>query len=144
MDVRSVNRDERVVVEEPEAANLLCLMMRDLLARNLADESIYERVRDMEGDVHVQAGDMVVTMRFGEGKLRIISGKVEKPGARVVGSMGALLSVVTGGGMVGPLLSGAIRIGGNPFLLLKVLPLIRATPRRARGNGSGRGNGGGQ
>jgi hypothetical protein len=37
---------------------------------------------------------------------------------------------VTGGGLVGPILSGAMKIGGNPFVLLKLLPLIRM--KRAR------------
>ena len=117
---------ERVVVEDPEHTNLLGLLMKDLAASNIAKESTYERVRDMEGDIQVRAGDMVVTMRFGGGQLRIIDGEQKNPRARVQGSMPALLSVVTGGGMVGPLLSGAIKIGGNPFTLLKVLPLIQA------------------
>ncbi|MBW2262109.1 MAG: hypothetical protein JRG91_09065 [Deltaproteobacteria bacterium] len=117
---------ERVVVEDPEHTNLLGLLMKNLAASNLANESTYERVRGMEGDIQIRAGDMVVTMRFGGGQLRIIEGEQEKPRARVQGSMPALLSVVTGGGMIGPLLSGAIKIGGNPFTLLKVLPIIQA------------------
>jgi len=117
---------ERVVVEDPEHTNLLGLLMRDLVASNLAREETYERVRGMEGDIQVRAGGMVVTMRFGGGQLRIIEGEQKDPKASVAGSMPALLSVVTGGGMLGPLLSGAIKIGGNPFTLLKVLPLIKA------------------
>lgn len=117
--------EERVVVDEPEATNLLGLLVKDLAARNLANDLTYERVRHMQGDVQVRAGDMVVTMRFGEGKLTILDGERGEPRARVQGSMGALLSVVTGGGLLGPLVSGAIKIGGNPFMLLKVLPLIQ-------------------
>ncbi len=118
---------ERVVVEDPEHTNLLGLLIRDLVSTNLSNEEIYERVRGMEGDIQVRAGDMVVTMRFGGGKLRIIEGERKNPKASVRGSMPALLSVVTGGGLIGPVLSGAIRIGGNPFTLLKVLPLIKAS-----------------
>ncbi len=117
---------DRVVVEDPEHTNLLGLLMRDLVASNLAREETYERVRGMEGDIQVRAGGMVVTMRFGGGQMRIIEGEQKDPRASVAGSMPALLSVVTGGGMLGPLLSGAIKIGGNPFALLKVLPLIKA------------------
>jgi len=117
---------ERVVVEDPEHTNLLGLLMRDLVATNLADDLTYERMRSMEGDIQVRAGGMVVTMRFGGGQLRILEGEQKDPKASVGGSMPALLSVVTGGGMIGPLLSGAIKIGGNPFALLKVLPLIRS------------------
>lgn len=117
---------ERVVVEDPEHTCLLGILMKDLVATNLANDLVYERVRGMEGDIQVRAGDMVVTMRFGGGQLRIVEGERERPRASVQGSMPALLSVITGGGMIGPLLSGAIKIGGNPFTLLKVLPLIKA------------------
>jgi hypothetical protein len=117
---------ERVVVEDPEHTNLLGLLMKDLVSSNLANEATYEKIKGMEGDIQVRAGDMVVTMRFGGGQLRIVEGGHENPRASVAGSMPALLSVVTGGGMIGPVLSGAIKIGGNPFTLLKVLPLIKA------------------
>ena len=91
----------------------------------MADDETYRRVRGLRGDIEVGAGDMAVTLRFSEGTLTIISGTVEKPRARVAGDMSALLGIVGGGGLVGPVLSGAVRIGGNPFVLLKLLPLMK-------------------
>jgi hypothetical protein len=122
----AIEPGERVVVEDPEHTNLLGLLMKDLVASNLADDATYEKMKAIQGDIQVRAGDMVVTMRFGGDQLRILDGEQKDPKASVGGSMPALLSVVTGGGMIGPLLSGAIKIGGNPFVLLKVLPLIRS------------------
>jgi hypothetical protein len=76
--------------------------------------------------VLVRAGEMAVTLRFGEGRITILLGDPGKARARVGGTMPALLGVVAEGKMVMPFLSGKIKIGGNPFFLLKILPLIRA------------------
>ena len=117
---------ERVAVEKPEKMNLLGLLMRNLLATNLADDGLYERVTRMRGDVRIKAGGMSVVLRFGGAALGIVSDTGGPVRARVGGSMPALLGMVAGQGMVKPFLTGAVRIGGNPFVLLKMLPLIRA------------------
>ncbi len=116
---------DRVVVDKPERQNLLGLLMRNILKKNLGNEANYARVRAVKGDVQVKAGEMVITLRFDSGQLTIINGPTESPRATVRGDMAALLGVVSGGKLVSPMLFGAIRIGGNPLLLLKILPLIR-------------------
>lgn len=116
----------RVVVEDPEHMNLLGLLMQGLLSTNLANPAIARKVGSLRGDVRVQAGEMAVTLRFSDGPLRILRETETRPKAGVCGSMPALLGVVAGKGLVGPVLSRAIRIQGNPFVLLKMLPLIRA------------------
>ena len=116
----------RVVVDSPETMNLLGLLMRGLLAANMRDEGVYAKARGIKGDVLVGAGGMQVTLRFGDGRVTIIRGDAGASRARVGGGMKALLEVVTEGKMVGPFLAGRIKIGGNPFVLLSMLPLIRA------------------
>ena len=44
--------------------------------------------------------------------------------------MACFVRLSNGGGIVAPVLGGALRIGGNPFLLLKLLPLIRRESER--------------
>jgi hypothetical protein len=114
-----------VVVDDLEHQNLLGLLMKELLAANLADDAIHARVKNLKGDIQVGASDMVITMRFSGGQLTLLSGPSDNPRARVSGDMSALLGVCSGAGLVAPVLSGAIKIGGNPFLLLKILPLIK-------------------
>jgi hypothetical protein len=116
----------RVVLDSPERMNLLGLLMHGLLARNLAREEVYAKARRIAGDVLVRAGEMAVTMRFADGRVTILCGVAGRPRARVSGTMDGLLGVVAEGRMVMPFLSGKIKIGGNPFLLLKMLPLIKA------------------
>ncbi|MCC6525339.1 MAG: SCP2 sterol-binding domain-containing protein [Polyangiaceae bacterium] len=114
-----------VILHEPERMNLLGLLMRGLLAANLEDPELRARALRLRAGIHVRAGDMHVTLRFAEDGVHITAG-AEASNARVSGDMKALLGVVTGAGMIGPVLRGRVRIGGNPFLLLRVLPLIRA------------------
>lgn len=116
---------DRVIVDQPERQNLLGLLMQNILAANLADEAKYSKVRATKADIQVQAGEMVVTLRLDDGKLTIIAGPTESPKAKVRGEMAALLSVASGGGIVGPFLKGDVRASGNLLLLLKILPLIR-------------------
>lgn len=117
---------DRVRLEEPEKMSILGLLMQGLLSNNLADEGKYARACSMKGDILVQAAKMSVTLRFDDGVLTIICGDAGRARAKVAGSMGSLLGVVTGDGVVGPFLSGKLKIGGNPFVLLKMLPLIQS------------------
>ncbi len=119
---RDVN--ERVVLAEPEKMSILGLLMHGLLSNNLADEHKYARACSMSGDILVKAADMSVTLRFADGQLTIIRGDTGQSKARVAGTMTSLLGVVTGAGMVAPFMAGKLKIGGNPFALLKMLPLI--------------------
>lgn len=118
--------DERVVIENPETMNLLGLLMKGMLEINLSDERLYKRACGLQGDIRVQAGEMAVTLRFDGQGLRILREADQRPRASVSGSMSALLGVVVRERLVRSVLTGAVRIWGNPFMLLKVLPLIRA------------------
>lgn len=91
----------------------------------MADDGKYSKVAKLEGDVQVQAGQMIVTLRFGDGRLTLVKGPSDSPRARVKGDMGPFLEIARGGGVVLPFLSGAVSIGGNPFLLLKLMPLLQ-------------------
>ena len=116
-----------VRLEDPVRTPLLGLLMRGLLEANLAAEPrLRELVGRLAADVEVTGGTMTLTLRFRGGEVALLPGKVERPSARVSGSLDALLGLVAHGRMLWPFLTGAIRIGGNPLLLLRLLPLIRA------------------
>jgi hypothetical protein len=115
---------ERVVIDDPNNMNLLGLLMKGLLATNMDNARKYSSAKKIAADIQVQAGRMIITLRFNKGILTIIRGPSPNPNASVTGTMAALLGVVIGKGLVSNFLSGNIRIGGNPLMLLKVLPLI--------------------
>ncbi len=113
-----------VRLRDPENTNVLGLLMSGLLTSMLKDESRLARAKSLSGDVWMRAGPMWATLSFDGDGVEVVSGKTESRKASVEGEMDTLLGVVTGAGMVGPFLAGKIKIGGNPFVLLKMLPLI--------------------
>ncbi len=115
----------------PEQANLLGVMLQGLIARNLDRPALATRARRLRGDIAVQAGRMRITLRFTGEAVRILADPAGKPRARVSGDMTALLALAAGGPIVAPVLRRAVCIGGNPFFLLRALPLIRA-PKESR------------
>jgi len=115
-----------VRVDQPEHMNLLGLLMKGLLVQTIKDPANARRVRKMKGDVRVGAGRMEVILRFDGSGIEIRKDAQQRPRASVGGGMVDLLGMVTGAGIVVPVLTGKVRIGGNPFFLLKMLPLIRA------------------
>lgn len=121
----------RVVLDRPERQNLLGLLLQGMLQTNLASGRHDGSLRGVEGDIQVQAGDMIATLRFGGGAVTILAGPSDRARARVKGDMAAFLGVASGGGLMGPLLRGEIVFGGNPLLLLKLLPLIKPPPAAA-------------
>jgi hypothetical protein len=74
--------------------------------------------------VAVRAGMMAVTLRFAPGRCTVLLGASPNARASVNGAMSSLLDVVLRRRMVRAFLTGRIRIGGNPFFLLKILPFM--------------------
>ena len=108
--------------------NLLGLFLASIISRNLEQPDHEQRFAKVKGAVLVEAGTMTVALCFAEGKLVVTRAAPEQVNARVSGAMDALMGMSLGSGMVGMVLSGRIKIKGNPFLLLKIKPLLMAAP----------------
>jgi hypothetical protein len=117
-----------VVVEAPETMNLLGLLLRSILKRNLDDPAKASRATRLHGEVAVRGGRMRVTLRFAESGITITRAAAERPRARVEGSLAAFLGVALGKGLVSAWLSGRLSARGNLFFLLRMLPLLRSAP----------------
>ena len=130
-DVKST-KEITVRVDDPEHMNLLGLLMQGLLSTNIAIPKKARLAAVLKGRVLVVAGEMGVTLAFDKGDITCCKGEAGPIKARVAGDMVSLLNVVTEGAVVGPFLSGRIRIGGNLLFLLKLLPLIRAEESDAK------------
>ena len=106
--------------------NLMGLLMRGLLEAALRNDRIRRRARKLRGDVRIVAGTMSVTLRFTKEQIVLLTDTSMPPRATVRGGMKPLLELVAGEGLVRPVLSRKVRVGGNLLLLLRMLPLIRA------------------
>jgi hypothetical protein len=117
-----------VELHDPEHMNLLGLLTRGLLESRLANDRLRTRISRLKGDVLLSAGTMSITLRFGDGRVVLLSEPGRPPRSTVRGEVKPLLEMVTGGGLLGHLLSRRVRIGGCPLLLLRILPLFREKP----------------
>lgn len=106
--------------------NLVGYILRALIERNLETPAGARAFAKMKGRVLVGASAMEITLNFSDGDLIMSVGRDGKPDARVRGSMQALLDVSLGKGMIGPLLSGRLKVGGKAWRLLRMLKLMKA------------------
>jgi hypothetical protein len=124
--------DVLLEIEKRDEMNLLGLMLGDVLESNLGRPEGAALARRLSGAVGVRAGGMGVTIRFDRERVVVSRGSDSRAKARVKGSLDALLQVSLGRGAIRSFLAGEIGFGGNPFFLLKVLPLVRAPGGDAR------------
>jgi len=114
-----------VVLDDAPRMNLLGLLMRGLLVTNLAEPRLAARAAGLRGAIQVTAGRMGASLTFEGARIVVSTRPASGPRARVAGDMVALLDVVARRALLGPVLTGKVRLGGNPFFLLRLLPLIR-------------------
>ncbi len=105
--------------------SLLGLMLGGVLEANLKTDQGKASARKLRGSLGITAGKMKITMRFAQGNITIVRGHAENLTAKVKGSLDGLLQVSLGRGAIRSFLAGEVGFSGNPFFVLKVLPLIR-------------------
>jgi hypothetical protein len=124
-----MSRDEHPIIAvelaDPPRMNILALLMKGLLENNLKIPSKARRAARVKGEVAVRAGRMQVCITFAGDRITLRNGGCDRPRGRVSGDMRSLLAVVAREALVGPVLTGKVRIGGNPLWLLMLLPIIR-------------------
>jgi ubiquinone biosynthesis protein UbiJ len=115
----------RVVIADPERMNLLGLILRSILERNLESAACQRMAARLEGRIGVKAGEMAVTLECHAGSFRIVRGWEGSAQARVRGELGSFVRIATGGGLARPVLTRKIGFSGNPLLLLRLTALLR-------------------
>ncbi len=119
-------------IADPERMSLLGHMLGGILETNLARREAASLARRLRGSLGVTAGNMSVTLAFGERGVTITRGLSAGLKACIRGSLDGLLQVSLGKGPMRAFLAGDVSFSGNPFFALKILPLFRA-PGAARG-----------
>ncbi len=119
--------DGLVVVENPEQMNLLGLLIKGFLEQKLHDPKLARKAKRLRGAFGMKTGSMAITLSFRPEGVTISKGIAAKTRARIDGPMGEMVALVTDGGLVLAtiaVLEGRISIGGNPFALLGLLPIM--------------------
>lgn len=131
-EVEKPERSAPVILDAPERQNLLGLLLKNILDANAEDQKKVKKLETIKGDVRVKAGEMIVTLQFRQGTVTVVTGPTDSPRARVEGDMAAFLDIASGGSLISPFFAGSIKIGGNPFLLLKLLPFLKSPETKDR------------
>ena len=114
-----------VVLEKPESMNLLGLILKMIIDRNLQDGMMADLVRNTKGALNLGAGAMKATLKF-EGEKVVVERDWLTPGrAKVAASLDTFLAIGLGGNPVLPFLMGKIELGGNLLWLLKLMPVFQ-------------------
>ena len=119
----------RVVFKTPGEMNLLGYILRGLVERNLETPKGAKAFSKMKGTVLVGASKMTVTLDFSGEDLQMEVGAQDRQSrsdVRVRGSMDTLLGVSLGKGMVWPVVTRRLKVGGKVWRLLRMLPLLKA------------------
>jgi hypothetical protein len=116
----------RVVFKTPGEMNLLGYILSSLVKRNLETPKGARAFSKMKGTVLVGASKMKVTLDFSGNDLEMEVGEQGKADVRVRGSMDTLLGVSLGKGMVWPVMTRRLKVGGKVWRLLRMLPLLKA------------------
>jgi len=112
-----------VTLHDPTRMNLLGLLMEGLLTDNI-DRRRARMARRLKGEVQIQAGRMVSTLRFDAGEVTILAGPSEAPRAWIKGDMDGILGLITTTRPIRPLVSRSVTFGGSPRWLLALSMLM--------------------
>ena len=114
-----------IIIENPEEMNLLGLMLGSILETKIEDDGERKAIAGLRGDVGVTVGKQSVYISFGKETVRVSRDAPGRISATVSGPMKEFLEVSTGKNPVIPFLRGKFKIGGNPFLLLRMLQTMK-------------------
>ncbi|MEW6203172.1 MAG: SCP2 sterol-binding domain-containing protein [bacterium] len=115
-----------LIIKEPESMNIMGLILKHLMEQNLKDAGKAEAARKMNCVIAMRGGKMGVTITFRSGTITIERGTPPRANSRINGSLNTFLQVAVSKNYISPLLSGKIRISGNPFPLLKLITFLAA------------------
>jgi putative sterol carrier protein len=114
-----------VIVENPETINLLGLILKMIIERNLKQGMMEELVKNTRGNLRLGAGLMKATLKF-EGERVVIARDWLVPArAKVAASLDTFLGIGLGKNPFVPFFLGKISLGGNLLWLLKLMPVFQ-------------------
>ncbi|MBI3271316.1 MAG: hypothetical protein HYZ53_20135 [Planctomycetes bacterium] len=110
----------------PERSSLVSFFLESLLGRKLATPQGARAFAGLDRVFLLDAGGVKTTLRCKGGTIEIHPGEAGAWDAGISADLATLLAVGLGGDYLWPVLSGRLRLRGNPLLLLPLLGLLRA------------------
>jgi hypothetical protein len=118
----------QVSIVHAEHINLAGLLFAGFLRKQLNSPKLARKASRIRGAFGVRVGRMEITLTFTADGIQISKGIAPKTRARIGGAMEEMIALVSGSGStIGAIiavLEGRITIRGNPFALLRLLPIM--------------------
>jgi len=116
-----------VKVKQGEELSGLGTMLKEIMDTNLRDPKKYKSVERVKGSVVIKesSSGVAVTLHLDQGKLELQNDAIAKPTAYMEAGFENLAHISSG--QLNPIvaiLTGKVKSGGNPFLLLKVSKIM--------------------
>lgn len=112
-----------VKLNDPSRAHLMGFFVRSLLERRLKDPQVARHAAAIQGTFSLEGSGMKAVLAFAPTGVEITCGDAPAD-AGVQGELSTLLGVCLGKGYILPLLTGRLRLRGNPIRLLPLLKVF--------------------
>ena len=118
----------KINIADEERMNLLGLLLKRMIEKNLNDTINLKKLNNKK--IFIQAGKMKVTLNISDDNIEIKRvTAIAKSNAKIRGSFDAFIRIATGKRrpfiFFIEILSGNIRIGGNPLTLLPLIKVLK-------------------
>ncbi len=115
-----------VIVEDVGALNLVALMIREIINKNLQNPNKLKLTKRLNCTLVLKASRMSMTVIFKNGEVFLRNGASPKPTVYIEADLGEFLNIGVGGSYIIPLITGKLKIRGiRLWKLLPILKLIR-------------------
>lgn len=113
---------EKVKIEED--ANIMVLMLKRIMERNLQDENLYNMAKKISSKIVIKTNKMAMTIHFNPDFVLLKNGGIENPDVYVYGELKDFLDIAAGKFISVSIsfLKRKLKIKGN---ILSLVPLIK-------------------
>lgn len=108
-----------------EKANIMVLMLKKILERNLEEPSVCEKIKNLDSVIYLKAGKMSCVLIISYGKISLLDEINKKYDAKVEGNLKDFLGIALGKYPVVSFLKKKLKVSGNPLVLLPLLSLFK-------------------
>ncbi|MDF1566039.1 MAG: SCP2 sterol-binding domain-containing protein [Deltaproteobacteria bacterium] len=116
----------RLETENPQTLHLLSLLLRERLQLSLSTPEGQSRARKIKGSAAFLAEGMETRVVFEGERIHLGQSQTGKIDVRAGGTLAAFVALCRGRARVMNVVRRQVRVRGNPLLLMKILPLLRA------------------
>lgn len=118
------DKNQECILLEPETTNILGLLLKTIIDRNIKDLSKSAAIKNLTGQINIKAGRMLSCLTFDKGEVTIKNNYAEKAKAEIAGTLNAFMNISVGANPVCYIFKREVKIKGNVLFLLKIMKIV--------------------